>query len=95
MEDSEINIADAIDLALAKLKGEKNFNQKIVIQAWNKICPPSALSSIKKIFLNENILNIYLSSPILKHSFQINKLVLIQKLNAKQNKILIEDIFFY
>jgi predicted nucleic acid-binding Zn ribbon protein len=83
---------DAIDAFLKKYHLKDAYTHMQIATIWNKTVGKIIALYTKKVELSNNILTVYITSPIVKNELRISKSKLIVRLNEKIGKELIKEI---
>ncbi len=94
MED-EKSFKDLVKSLFKSYKLGDKYDEIGVVNSWEQIVGKVIAQKTSKVFINNQILHLTLTSAPLKNELRYHKLVLIEKVNKFAQKELIKDIKFY
>ena len=92
-DDTE-SLGDAISRLLKVYNLEDKLNERAILAEWEQFMGPVVTKYTEKIYFKKNKLTIKLKSSVLREELSLSKTKIIQQLNDKLEKKLIEDIEF-
>ena len=83
---------------LKKLSGSKVLKLKLtevrIKESWSKSLGPSIEHYTDKLYYKNGVLNVYLSSDVLRQELMYDKTKILQRLNEELQEDLVKDIVF-
>lgn len=93
MRRSETLKIDKIIQALIKEQGlEDKLSENRLINSWEELLGKSVARATNNLYIRKKILYVHLRSSVVRHELMMIKNDLIQRLNEKAGKKIIEDI---
>lgn len=92
--DNFTSLADVIKKAMNNHPQRNKLFESAVICAWKQIIPLEVQEKIKKVSVKEDKLVVVVESSALRHTLQMNKVRLLEELNATSFEKNIIDIVF-
>ena len=92
--DNTESLGDAISRLLKVYNLEDKLNERAILAEWEQFMGPVVTKYTEKIYFKKNKLTIKLKSSVLREELSLSKTKIIQQLNEKLEKKLIEDIEF-
>jgi len=87
-------LKDAINKFMQIYKLDKKYNQVEVRNAWNAAMGEYIVKRTRSIYLSDSVLRVRLESSVIKEEILYAKTKVMQDLNTKIGRDLIEDILF-
>jgi len=87
-----ITLADAIKDYITEMNLGEKLGETAVINSWEEIVGRAINSRTSKIYFKDHVLNIHLTSSVVRNELMMLKESLRNKLNEKAGKEVIRDI---
>ena len=90
----EKDISDVVSSIFERLKKDKEFNQESINEIWKTAAGESADKYSKPISLKHNVLVVGVDNSVWLHKLIINRLTMVDRVNAIIGKDLVKKIIF-
>ena len=94
MSKDAVSIQDVIGNMLARSPHQRQLTAAALTKAWKTIMPAAVCSRTERIFVRDSQLFVQLSSASLKHTLQLRKDQVLQRLTAQSPHFTVKDLVF-
>lgn len=91
---NEMPIKEAIDRLLKVYKLDAKMVEMDAVKCWEELMGPAVAKRTREIYINKKTLYLKIDSAPLKEELVMNKSLLVQRLNERMGKVVIEDVYF-
>lgn len=91
---NEMPIKEAIDRLLKVYKLDAKMVEMDTIKCWEELMGPAVAKRTREIFINKKVLYLKIDSAPLKEELVMNKTLLVQRINERMGKEVIDDVYF-
>jgi predicted nucleic acid-binding Zn ribbon protein len=88
------SLKEAIEQMLNVYKIKRRYDETGVVAAWPELVGKSVANRTKELFIRDKKLFLRIESSVIKHELMLMRSQIIDKINAEEKGILVEEIVF-
>lgn len=89
-----VHISKIIQEILKQNNMHKKLNEVTIEQSWASVVGETMAKYTSNVYINRGVLHVSVSSSVVRNELSMNRLILIEKLNAITQSETITDIIF-
>ncbi len=89
------SLGEVLQEVLVRNHLDKRLNETRLLEAWNEVLGEAMARYTTEKFIRNRVLNVKLTSAVLRNELMLGRELLIRKLNEKVGAEVITDIRFY
>jgi len=88
------SLADVLKDVLQEQNLKDKFNEQRIIDSWEPLLGQGVAQFTTKLYIKNNVLNVHISSAVLKAELMMSREKLVNALNERVGERVIHDIMF-
>jgi len=91
---NEMSLKEAIDRMMEAYRLGDKMTELDAVKGWEEMMGPAVAKRTREIYIKGKVLYLRIDSAPLKEELGMNKTLIIQRINEKVKKTLIDEVYF-